>query len=75
MIMNENILYTYMKEFGGYFQAEAIKCDVCDKIFKVKKGFFLIDGFIKCYKHFKEDNERLKKLDQIETEEFLNACL
>ena len=64
-----------MKEFDGYFQAEAIKCDVCEKIFKVSKGFFLSDGFIKCYKHFEEDNERLKKLDQIETGEFLDGML
>ena len=48
MSKKKNVLYTYMESLGDYFPAQAVKCDVCGKVFKVKRGFTLVDDFITC---------------------------
>lgn len=55
MSKKKNVLYTWFESFGGYHYAHAVKCDFCNKIFKVSKGFVLLDDFIICYKHLKEE--------------------
>lgn len=49
---NKHILYHHSEELGGYFPATYTRCDECGKVFQVKKGFVLLDGFLTCYKHF-----------------------
>jgi len=54
MSKKKNVLYTYF--LGDYFPAYAVKCDFCGKVFKVSKGFFFINDFITCYRHFEKEN-------------------
>ena len=56
MSKKKNVLYTYMESLGDYFPAQAVKCDLCGKVFKVSKGFFFINDSITCYKHFEKEN-------------------
>ena len=46
-----------MESLGDYFPAQAVKCDLCGKVFKVSKGFALSEGgdTIICHKHLNEE--------------------
>lgn len=52
------VLYVWFESFGEYLPAQAVRCDMCNKIFKVSKGFALSeDGYmIICHKHLNEEN-------------------
>lgn len=53
--MTKYRLYLYEEDLQGWFRAEVIKCDLCDEMFQVRKGFALSEGgnTMICYKHLK----------------------
>jgi len=57
----KHVLHTLF--WGEYLPIVTTKCDFCEKMFQVKKGFVLLDDFIICYKHLKE--EFLKRVDDV----------
>ena len=65
MSKKKHVLYIWFEGLNGYgyFPAQAVKCDFCEKVFKVDKGFVLINDFIICYKHLKD--EFLKRVDDV----------
>ncbi len=59
----ENILYTWSEPFKKYFPAVSVRCDICNEIFQIKKGFFLAEDVIVCYKHMKKEWLEVKGFD------------
>ena len=60
--MSDVKLYLRFKEWNEYYEAVHAGCDACGKVFQVKKGFQLVDGFLTCYKHLElRDNSSTKK--------------
>lgn len=57
MSKKKYVLYLWFESFGGYYPAEATRCSMCGKIFKVNKGFFLKEDKIVCHKHLWELHE------------------
>lgn len=60
MSKKKNVLYTNFTDWDEYLPAVVIKCDACEEMFQVKKGLYLTDGYITCYKHF--DKEILRQI-------------
>jgi len=52
----KHVLYSLF--WGEYLPSVLQKCNVCGKMFQVKKGFALSEGgdTLICYKHLNEEN-------------------
>ena len=48
--MKKYVLYMWSESFGDYYEAAVTKCNICGKMFQIKKGFSLLDDKISCYK-------------------------
>ncbi len=53
--MTKTALYTKMENWPGMYPAVVIKCDICEEMFQVRKGFVLKEDVIACFKHISEE--------------------
>lgn len=49
--MSDVKLYQRFDGWVKYYEADVSRCDVCGKMFQIKKGFYLKDNILSCYKH------------------------
>ena len=49
--MTDAKLYQKFKHDGRYYEAVVSECDICNEMFQVKKGFFLKENILSCFKH------------------------